>query len=29
MFALWLIIAGCIITTVRRLQRISATLRHR
>ena len=29
MFALWLIIAGCIITVVRRLQRISATLRHR
>jgi phosphatidylglycerophosphate synthase len=27
-FALWLIIAGCIITVVRRLQRISATLRH-
>jgi phosphatidylglycerophosphate synthase len=29
MFALWLITAGCIITAVRRLQRISATLRHR
>jgi hypothetical protein len=29
MFALWLIIAGCIITAVRRLQRISASLRHR
>ncbi len=29
MFALWLIIAGCIVTAIRRLQRISATLRHR
>ena len=29
MIALWLIIAGCIITVVRRLQRISAALRHR
>jgi phosphatidylglycerophosphate synthase len=29
MFALWLIVAGCIVTVVRRLQRISATLRHR
>src|SRR5204863_8351688 len=29
MSALWLIIAGCIITVVRRLQRISAALRHR
>jgi phosphatidylglycerophosphate synthase len=29
MFALWLIIAGCVITVLRRLQRISATLRHR
>ncbi|PYI78301.1 MAG: CDP-alcohol phosphatidyltransferase family protein [Verrucomicrobia bacterium] len=29
MFALWLIIAGCTITVFRRLQRISASLRHR
>ena len=29
MFALWLIIVGCIITVIRRLQRVSATLRHR
>ena len=29
MFALWVIIAGCIVTVFRRLQRISASLRHR
>jgi hypothetical protein len=29
MFALWLIIAGCVITVVRRWQRITATLRRR
>jgi phosphatidylglycerophosphate synthase len=29
MFALWLIIAGCIITIVRRLQRIAAALHRR
>jgi len=29
MFALWVIIAGCIVTVFRRLQRISALLRHR
>src|SRR5689334_23294638 len=29
MFALWLIIAGCVITIVRRLQHITATLRRR
>jgi phosphatidylglycerophosphate synthase len=29
MFALWVIIAGCMMTVVRRLKRISASLRHR
>jgi phosphatidylglycerophosphate synthase len=29
MFALWLIIAGCIMTIIRRLQRITTTLRRR